>query len=87
MKGIWDVVYYVPDENSELTITSLTDLRRIAERGKASKIIFAALGDAPLRDVFEADDDPERKASLLDGYASNLTVSCIAVQTEFFRMR
>ena len=55
---------------------------------KASGIIISALGDSPLRVVLEADDDPKRMLKLLDArYASNRTVSRIAVQTQLFRMR
>ena len=53
----------------------------------ACGIIFSALGDAPLRVVMDVDDDFSRMLSLLDArYASNSTVSRIAVQTQLFRM-
>ena len=51
------------------------------------RIIISALGDAPLRVVMDVDDDPGKMFGLLDArYASNHTVSKIAVQTQLFLM-
>ena len=93
VKGVWNVV----DRTASSTSTSETthpgttaaseSAKRVAKREKASGLIISALGDAPLRVVLEADDDPERMLKLLDArYASNRTVSRIAVQTQLFRM-
>ena len=91
VKGVWGVV----DTSTESSVTTdLTDAERVridsrtrAKREKASGIIISALGDAPLRVVMDVDDDPARMLQLLDGrYASNRTVSRIAVQTQLFRM-
>ena len=58
----------------------------MAKREKASEII-SALGDALLRVVMDVDDNTARMLQLLDSrYASNRTVSRIAVQTQLFRM-
>lgn len=55
---------------------------------KASGMIISALGNSPLRVVADADDDPAKMLKLLDvRYASNRTVSRIAVQTQLYRMR
>lgn len=54
---------------------------------KATGIIISALGDVLLRVVIEADEDPGKMLKLLDAiYASNRTVSRIAVKTQIFRM-
>lgn len=59
----------------------------MAKREKAFGLIVSPLGDAPLRVVLEADDDSTCVVTLLDRrYASNRTVSRIAVQTQLFRM-
>ena len=59
----------------------------MAKREKTSGIIISALGDAPLRVVMDAEDDPARMLQLLDSrYASNRTVSRISVQTQLFQM-
>ena len=89
VKGLWNVVDTSSSAtSSESTSTTVPDPgRRIAKREKASGIIISALGDAPLRVVLQADDDPEKMLQLLDArYASNRTVSRIAVQTQLFRM-
>ena len=94
VKGVWGVVESVSG-SSTTTTTTTTDVddtvrstRDIVKREKASGIIISALGDAPLRVVIEAHDNPKRMLQLLDArYASNRTVSRIAVQTQLFRMR
>ena len=89
VKGVWNVVDFsalstTTDSTTDIAVASS---RHQAKREKASGIIISALGDAPLRVVLEADDDPERMLKLLDArYASNRTVSRIAVQTQLFRM-
>ena len=61
--------------------------RSTAKKEKASGIIISALGDAPLRVVIDAKDDPAKMIQLLDArYASNRTISCIGVQAQLFRM-
>jgi len=90
IKGVWDVVNGTPDSSAataDSTTPSDTAPQTMAKREKASGIIICALGDAPLRVVMEIDDDPARMLKLLDArYASNRTVSRIAVQTQLFRM-
>ena len=90
MKGVWNLV----DKDSSAATTessqstTLEQERHSAKLEKASAIIISALGNSPLRVVAEADDDPARMLQLLDArYASNRTVSRIAVQTQLFRMR
>ena len=94
VKGVWGVVDSSSSSSSSTTTTTTTDqeapqsARDISKREKASGIIISALGDSPLRVVLEADDDPKRMLKLLDArYASNRTVSSIAVQTQLFRLR
>lgn len=59
----------------------------LAKRVKACTFNICALGDAPLRVVMYIDDDPDHMLQLLDArYASNRTVSCVAVQTQLFRV-
>lgn len=59
--------------------------REKQEKVSAPKIF--ALGDAPLRVAMDAEDDPVRVLEQLDArYASNRTISKIAVQTQLFRM-
>ena len=90
VKGVWGVVDPTSpaSSTSEATTGATSEGTRLfLKREKASGIIISALGDAPLRVVLEADDDPERMLKLLDArYASNRTVSRIAVQTQLFRM-
>jgi len=93
VKGIWSVVdptassSITTDTTLDVAPDALASVRRIAKREKASGIIISALGDAPLRVVLDVDDDPARMLALLDArYASNRTVSRIAVQTQLFRM-
>ena len=89
VKGVWHVVdTSASATSSSSTATETQDAARLsAKREKASGIIISALGDAPLRVVLEADDDPVKMLQLLDArYASNRTVSRIAVQTQLFRM-
>lgn len=88
VKGVWKVF-----EDAEVTSSS-TDLANVGQQSnsimieKASGLIISALGDSPLRVVLDADDDPAKMLRLLDArYASNRTVSRIAVQTQLFRMR
>lgn len=91
IKGVWRVVDISPafsDSSNIQTGTEIADPRTLTKREKASGIIISALGDAPLRVVMEVDDDPQRMLQLLDArYASNRTVSRIAVQTQLFRMK
>lgn len=55
---------------------------------KASGTIIFALGNTPRRVVTEADDNPKLLLELLDNrYASNPTVSRIALQTQLYRIR
>ena len=93
VKGLWNVVKAaqssVTTSSSNITTApqSQENARIIAKHEKASGMIISALGNAPLRVVIEADDDLHRMLQLLDGrYASNRTVSRIAVQTQLFRM-
>ncbi len=98
VKGVWNVV----EPHSSATEASATSsagvaitptaasvsAKHMAKLEKASGIIISALGDAPLRVVIDVDDDPARMLQLLDArYASNRTVSRIAVQTRLFRMK
>ena len=91
-RGVWSVgekkrttEQSEPSSGTTENISSAT--RSTAKREKASGIIISELGDAPLRVVIEAEDDPARMIQLLDArYASNRTVSRIAVQTQLFRM-
>ena len=89
-KGFWGVVDTT--QTSSTTTHSTPDQaydspRTMVKREKASGIIISALGDAPLRVVMDVDDDPSRMLKLLDSrYASNRTVSRIAVQTQRFQM-
>lgn len=98
IKGVWKVVESsstvseasgTSSEASGVAIASApVSTRTVANLEKASGMIISALGDAPLRVVLDADDDPARMLKLLDArYASNRTVSRIAVQTQLFRMR
>ena len=98
IKGVWNVVNtgIASSESTENTNDSnpvasdeapSINARVLAKREKASGIIISALGDAPLRVIIDIDDDPARMMQLLDArYASNRTVSRIAVQTQLFRM-
>ena len=53
----------------------------LVKRENASGIIVSALSDAPLSVIMDIDDDPARTMQLLSArYASNRTVSRIAVQ-------
>lgn len=90
LKGVW---FVVDTSSSSGTVTESTEEfdhsspRLIAKREKASGIIISSLGDSPLRVVIDADDDPAQMLKVLDSrYASNRTVSRIAVQTQLFRM-
>lgn len=100
VKGIWNVVNTsqsiaqaadVQSSTSNVTVAkgdsrgSQTDL--ITRTEKASGLIISALGNAPLRIVADVDGDSARMLQLLDArYASNRTVSRIAVQTQLYRM-
>ena len=93
VKGVWSVVERSSTSQTTSTTTAgardvtTLDARTTAKREKASGIIISALGDAPLRVVMDVDDDPSKMLNLLDArYASNRTVSRIAVQTQLFRM-
>lgn len=100
VKGVWRAVESgssseTAEQNSEsLEQPSTSDQQAsssmkcdVEKSEKASAIIISALGDAPLRVVMEAEDDPARMMKLLDArYASSRTVSRIAVQTQLFRM-
>ena len=92
IKGVWSVVENkITTEQSEPSSGTTENVsaatRSTAKKEKASGIIISALGDAPLRVVIEAEDDPAKMIQLLDArYASNRTVSRIAVQTQLFRM-
>lgn len=91
IKNLWGVVHNQntpSDATQDTPSPSPIDGRTLAKREKACGIIISALGDAPLRVVMDVDDDPRRMMELLDSrYASNRTVSRIAVQTQLFRMR
>lgn len=99
VKGVWNVV----ESTSETTLASTSQEKdsqqpsssvtasekekHLEKLEKASAIIISALGDAPLRVVMEADDDPSKMLRLLDArYASSRTVSRIDVATQLFRM-
>lgn len=59
----------------------------MAKSEKACAIIIYAFENAPLRIVMDVGDDPGHISRLLDAlYASNRTLSRIAVQTPLFRM-
>lgn len=92
IKGVWKLV----ESTSATTLSSSDDTtimdaqkeKMTAKLEKASAMIISALGDSPLRVVADADGDPARMLMLLDTrYASNRTVSRIAVQTQLYRMR
>ena len=93
IKNVWSVVN-TGTSDSSASATTETDAatptpssRTAAKREMACGIIISALGDAPLRVVMDVDDDPGKMLDLLDArYASNRTVSRIAVQTQLFRM-
>jgi len=100
VKGVWKVVESTSETTSQTTLASTSvqkdtqpssavaaSEKQLDKLEKASAIIISALGDAPLRVVMEADDDPSKMLRLLDArYASSRTVSRIAVQTQLFRM-
>lgn len=101
VKGVWKVVESTSETTSQTSLAS-TSLEKDSQQPsssvsvpekhlekleKASAIIISTLGDAPLRVIMEADDDPSKMLRLLDArYASSRTVSRIAVQTQLFRM-
>ena len=59
----------------------------VEKREKAPAIINSALGDTPLLEVMEAENDPARTMKHLDArYAYSRTVSRISVQTQLFPM-
>ena len=93
VKGLWSLVEKKPTADAEEStrqdeMTAAERHRQTAKLEKASGIIITALGNSPLRVVADVDDDPARMLELLDArYASNRTVSRIAVQTQLFRMR
>lgn len=61
--------------------------KRIDKLEKASGIIISALGNEQLRVLAEVNGEPMRMLQLLDArYASNRTVSRIAIQTQLYRM-
>ena len=90
VKGVWGVVESTSNTDSQsttATTTTTVSTPSASKKERASGIIISALGDAPLRVVVEAEDDPAKMIKLLDArYASNRTVSRIAVQTQLFRM-
>lgn len=94
IKGLWNVVTSGSEQSSIAATTqdtapssSQSSSRLLGKREKACAIIICALGDAPLRVVMDVDDNPARMLELLDArYASNRTVSRIAVQTQLFRL-
>lgn len=85
---MWDVIQAsCPSSEGRSSKTALPESRRADIREMASGIIISSLRDAPLRFVFEAEDDPCRMINLLDSrYASRWTVSRIAVQSQLFGM-
>lgn len=92
VKGVWNLVGNAPSSatSSDATVaTTGPDKERMkAKLEKASGMIISSLGNTPLRVVADADDDPARMLQLLDArYASNRTVSRIAVQTQLYRKR
>ena len=92
IKGVWSVVENkITTEQCESSSTTTENIsaatRSTTKKEKASGIIISALGDDPLRVVIEAEDVPAKMIQLLDArYASNRTVSRIAVQIQLFRM-
>lgn len=93
MKGVWNIVTNEcsTSETTETTTAATTGIGAAVfstnMNEKASAIIISTLGDSPLRVVMDVDDNPAKMLILLDGrYASNRTVSRIAVQTQLFRM-
>ena len=98
INGVWNVVNTGMGPSASTQSTNDADpsvsaevsrinARVLAKREKVSGIIISALGDAPLRVVIDIDDDPARMMQLLDArYASNRTVSRIAIQTQLYGM-
>lgn len=67
--------------------TAPHNFRHAAKLEMAFGIIISSLEDAPLRVVFEVEDDPAHMFQLLYArYASSRTVSRVAVQTHLSRM-
>lgn len=92
VKGVWKLIdkQSTAATSSDTTATPPTrlDIGTESKLEKASGLIISALGDSPLRIVADADGDPARTPRMLDSrYASNRTVSRIAVQTQLYRMR
>ena len=94
IKGVWDLVTEEASSSSSAassrstTITDADKRKLTTKLEKVSGMIISALGDSPLRVVADADGDPARMLRLLDArYASDRTVSRIAVQTQLYRMR
>lgn len=66
---------------------SLIDTRKSTKLEEASGMPISALGNAPLRVVLQAEDNPAQMMKLLDSkLASSRTVSRITVQMQLFRM-
>lgn len=87
VKGVWDAVENSTDCSSDTSSQTTHGTQLKLKQEKASGIIISALGDAPLRVIIDADDNPSQMLKLLDArYASNRTVTRIAVQTQLFRM-
>lgn len=92
IKGVWNVVASTTEHSSTAKTSkdaspssSQCVARLLAKREKACAIIICALEDAPLSVVMDVDDDPARMLTLLDAfYASNRTISRIAVQLNCF---
>ena len=91
IKGVWGLVDKETSSEASSRTTTPNDVEKQklnSEKEKASGIIISALGDSSLRVVADADGSPRRMLQLLDArYASNRTVSRIAVQNQLYRMR
>lgn len=87
VKGVWDAVEQTTEGMSDSCAKMAVEPRLKSKREKVSGIIISALEDTPLHVVIDADNYPKNMFRLLDAlYASNSTVSLIAVQTQLYRM-
>lgn len=91
IKRVWDIEESKTFVKEGFTSTKISDANKENVRQymqTASGMITSALGSTPLRAVADADDQHVKVLELLDvRYASNRTVSRIAVQTQLYRRR
>lgn len=67
LKNVWDVIETCSMLSEVRTSETAPHIsRQAAKLEMASGIIISSLGDAPLRFVFETEDDPARMIKLLD---------------------